>query len=424
MLWSLNNIMILIVCVVGVYTTVLFYIAFFDNDKKIKDPKPQKNLPTVTICVPAFNERHATIKTIESLVNLDYPGDKLNIIVVDDGSTDDTHKLVKDYLLKANYSNVKLYSKKNGGKYTALNLALKKSKTEFFGVLDADSVVDKHALLNMIGYFKDNNVVAVTPSMKIWPKGNIIQRIQAIEYFLGIFLRKVFSYMNTIHVTPGPFSIFRRSFFDKYGYYREAYMTEDIELALRIQTHHFKIENSLNAHVYTAGPKTLKVLNKQRLRWYAGFIKNTIDYKHLFNWKYGNLGFFFLPLAYFSVFLVFISLIYQIIRLLMNSYNHIRVAILSNFDIFRWSFNFDKFYVGVGPVALITALSFLLGLIVIYHSYFLSKKQEKSVILSLILFFIFYYFLYAYWWFKSLHAVIQKKELSWHHKSEVKSEVS
>ena len=337
---SLSNIIILFVCAVGIYTTTLFYISFFDNSRRIKDPKPPKILPTVAICVPFYNEKKGTIYSIESLLALDYPAEKLQIIAVDDGSSDNSYDIIKKYVKEKGYKNViVLRHDKNKGKHEAVNTAIKHSDSDIFGVLDADSYVESDALMNMVGYFKNKEVVAVTPSMKVWPKGSILQRVQEVEYLLGVWLRKVFSYMDTIHVTPGPFSIFKRKFFNKYGIYREAHKTEDIEMALRIQSNNYRIENSINAHVYTSGPKKLRVLNKQRLRWYSGFIKNTLDYKHLFGKKYGNLGLVFLPLAYLSVFIVLGTLFYHLFKAIINSYDQVKVAILSNFDIFRWSFN-------------------------------------------------------------------------------------
>jgi len=205
---SLSNIIVLFVCAVGIYTTTLFYISFFDNTHKIKDPLPPKILPTVAICVPFYNEQKGTIYSIESLVQLDYPSDKLQIIAVDDGSSDNSYKIVKEYVNKKGYKNViVLKHDVNKGKHEAVNTAIRNSDSDLFGVLDADSYVEKDALKNMIGYFNNREVVAVTPSMKVWPKGNVLQRVQEVEYLLGVWLRKVFSYMNTIHVTGPLFNI-------------------------------------------------------------------------------------------------------------------------------------------------------------------------------------------------------------------------
>jgi len=415
---SLSNIIILFVCAVGIYTTTLFYISFFDNSRRIKDPKPPKILPTVAICVPFYNEKKGTIYSIESLLALDYPAEKLQIIAVDDGSSDNSYDIIKKYVKEKGYKNViVLRHDKNKGKHEAVNTAIKHSDSDIFGVLDADSYVESDALMNMVGYFKNKEVVAVTPSMKVWPKGSILQRVQEVEYLLGVWLRKVFSYMDTIHVTPGPFSIFKRKFFNKYGIYRESHKTEDIEMALRIQSNNYRIENSINAHVYTSGPKKLKILNKQRLRWYSGFIKNTLDYKHLFGKKYGNLGLVFLPLAYLSVFIVLGTLFYHLFKAIINSYDQVKVAILSNFDIFRWSFNFDTFFMNLGPVALLGIVSTLLLLVILYHTLIISKKRENTLFFSIICFIFIYYFLYAYWWLSSIFSVVTKKKVPWGHKS-------
>jgi len=138
---SLSNIIILFVCAVGIYTTTLFYISFFDNSRRIKDPKPPKILPTVAICVPFYNEKKGTIYSIESLLALDYPAEKLQIIAVDDGSSDNSYDIIKKYVKEKGYKNViVLRHDKNKGKHEAVNTAIKHSDSDIFGVLDADSL--------------------------------------------------------------------------------------------------------------------------------------------------------------------------------------------------------------------------------------------------------------------------------------------
>ena len=108
-----------------------------------------------------------------------------------------------------------------------------------------------------------------------------------------------------------------------------------------------------------------------------------------------------------------------LIKISIESYDQIRIAILSNFDIFRWSFNLDTFFLNIGPVVLISMVSIILMIVMIYHAFILSKKKETGLFWSLICFMLLYYFLYAYWWIISIYSVIRKKELFWHHKSEV-----
>jgi cellulose synthase/poly-beta-1,6-N-acetylglucosamine synthase-like glycosyltransferase len=127
--------------------------------------------------------------------------------------------------------------------------------------------------------------------------------MQAIEYLMGVFLRKSFGQLDAIQVTPGPFSIFRREIFGTIGAYRKAHNTEDYEITLRMHKHHLKIMNSHKALVYTVGPASLRGYFFQRLRWARGFLENSIDYRELFFKKeYGNFGMFTLPVAFLFVF--------------------------------------------------------------------------------------------------------------------------
>ena len=116
-------------------------------------------------------------KTVKSLLNLDYPKDKLELMVIDDGSTDKTYEKARQFAK----AGVKVFTKKNAGKAAALNFALKKSTGDFFGALDADSFVNSNALKKMIGHFKDPKIMAVTPSLKVYNPKTILQKIQYIE---------------------------------------------------------------------------------------------------------------------------------------------------------------------------------------------------------------------------------------------------
>lgn len=401
----------------GLFTSFYFLLILFENRKSLVLGET-KVFPTVAIIVPCYNEENTVAKTLKSLLNLDYPKDKLEIIVVDDGSTDNTSKVVSEFIKENSAKNIKIYTKKNGGKYTALNLALKKTNAEFVGALDADSFVDSQALKRIIPYFHKRTVVAVTPSMKIYSPKTFLQKVQSIEYMMGIFLRKVFAELGSIHVTPGPFSIYRKSFFERHGYYREAYHTEDIEVALRIQKNNYVIENSIDSYVYTVGPTNFKVLYKQRLRWYYGFINNVIDYKELFSRKHGNLGLFILPSSFISILFVIISLFYVIIKQFDSMITHFQNLMAVHFDVFKlkW-FTWDLFFVNTNAVAIISLVTFFLGVFII----FISKKvsgEKNSVSFSYILYMLVYWFLFGFWWFMALIYIIFKKKTVWGHKSE------
>src|SRR3989344_5288717 len=123
-----------------------------------------KRFPTVTVIVPCFNEEKTLTMTMWSLLNLDYPKDKLSIIAVDDGSVDRTLFELNKF---ESYQQVTVLSKENGGKHTALNLALEKVKSDLVGCLDADSFVNPEALKKIVPFFEDQSTMAVTPSVKV-----------------------------------------------------------------------------------------------------------------------------------------------------------------------------------------------------------------------------------------------------------------
>ncbi len=297
-----DNILIYIFLFISLYFEVFFLITFLEyknrQEKKLILPK---KLPSVTIMVPCWNEERTVAKTIKSLLALDYPKNKLQIFVIDDGSTDGTWSIIKKF---EKNPQIQIFKKENGGKHTALNYGLSFINTDLVGCLDADSFVAPNALKEIVATFsQDEKIMAVTPAIVIHNPQTLMQLIQKSEYLLSVFIRKVASILDALFVTPGPFSIFRTSVIKEMKGYRHGHNTEDLELALRLQKNHYKIGNCPSAFVYTVGPRTLKALYKQRVRWTHGFLENAKDYKELFfTPSYGNLGLLMLPIALISIF--------------------------------------------------------------------------------------------------------------------------
>ena len=274
----------------SVYIQVFLLYTFLERRKDIVVRKDDEKLvlpsyPTVTIVVPCYNEENTISRTVESLLSLEYPKDKLKIILVDDGSKDGTWELIKTFSINPQ---IEIYKKENGGKHTAMNLALEKTDSMFVGGLDADSFVHPQALVRIIQMFDDEEIMAVSPSIIVHEPKNIIQKAQKAEYDMSVYNKKMFGFLGAIHVTPGPFSIFRKKVFDDLGPYRKAHNTEDQEIALRMQEAGYRIDHCPDAYVHTVSPHTVAKLYRQRLRWIYGFIKNAFDYRRLiFRKKYG-----------------------------------------------------------------------------------------------------------------------------------------
>jgi cellulose synthase/poly-beta-1,6-N-acetylglucosamine synthase-like glycosyltransferase len=253
--------------------------------------------PHVAIIVPVWNEETTVGGTIESLLALDYPTDKLSLILVNDGSTDGTPAVIDRF---ASHPQITSLHKENGGKFTAMNVGIEHvGEAELVGFLDADSFVAPDALREMVAAFADPEISAVTASMSIHKPQTILQRMQYAEYSLSITLRHAFASIDSLYVTPGPFSFYRRSVFTELGLFKHAYLAEDMEMAMRMQRAGMRIGNAIRARVYTKGPPTFPTLVKQRVRWTTGFMRNLLfDYRDLIgNRQNATLGFMVLPLG-------------------------------------------------------------------------------------------------------------------------------
>ncbi len=404
-------ILVYLVVFFGLFMTMFFLLTIRENRHNIQNPPPLKKLPFVSILVPAYNEGEHIAKTIESLKNLDYPGNLYEIIVIDDGSKDNTLSIARKFASKQ----VRVFTKENGGKASAINLGISKAKGEIIGVMDADSFVTRPALLRMIGYFADSKVMSVTPSMKVHNPKGIMQRIQAIEYLFGTLLRKVFSWLNAITVTPGPFSLFRKSFFEKHGGYDEHTLTEDMEIAFRIQSNHYKIENSINAEVFTVAPSSFRELLSQRLRWYSGFIHNVQKYSKMFHPEYGYIAMLTLPSAIISVMLLIWMVSYfsylsinNLINTLINWHN-------INFDLLTMLTDLKieyLYYKITGPLTtlLLITLIFHISLVLMAKSHSGGKEKIK---LSYLYYAAMYSYIYAFWWIAAIVSRIFGKKIKW-----------
>jgi cellulose synthase/poly-beta-1,6-N-acetylglucosamine synthase-like glycosyltransferase len=413
---TISDILLYISLFSSLFFEIFLLITYFeireelDFEREHAD-KEIKLFPSVTIIVPCHNEEKTVVATVRSILKLNYPQHLLKVIVVDDGSTDGTRTQVLKYF--GNNPQIELHRKENGGKHTALNFALTKTASDLVGCLDADSFVDSEALRRIIPYFEDEKIMAVTPSIKIHEPRSILQHVQRVEYSWGIFLRRLLASMNALYVTPGPFSIFRTQVFRELGGYRHAHHTEDMEMALRMQKHGYKIANSTMAHVYTVGPEKFKGLYKQRVRWTYGFLNNVIDYKELFfNRKYGHIGMFILPIATFSIF----STVYAASKAVWGIFGKAAEqmakyeAVGFNLGVPQLSFNWFAF--NAGSIFWISFTVIALTLVILFLALRLANgkfKFGKDVLYYLTL----YIFIVPLWLAKAAYATVVRKNISW-----------
>ncbi|MEK7144669.1 MAG: glycosyltransferase [Patescibacteria group bacterium] len=333
--------------------------------------------PSVAIIVPCWNEEKTVAATCESLLALQYPKNKLEIILVDDGSTDTTAHVMQQFV---QYPGVKIITKENGGKHTALNAGIAATQAEFIGCLDADSFVEPDALHEIIPCFTDEKVAAVTAAMSVHQPKGILQNMQHAEYIFGITMRHSMSSINGLYVTPGPFSFYRHSVIKELGGFRYGHQTEDMEMALRIQRAGYKIENAVRARVYTKTPSTLATLIKQRTRWTSGFLRNVLgEYRGLIgNRVYGVLGVLILPgalLAIASSILLFFLALYQFTDHAVAAVS-IRAGIPLSYAFIPHG-SFDWFYFPANFFLLLGAVMLLASLLLITTGKRLSNTPGK-----------------------------------------------
>lgn len=411
---SIFGLIFYILVFLSVYAQVFFLITFLENKNKISIRKGEaklKDFPKVVIAVPAWNESTSIEGTVLSLLNLNYPKDKLRIILVDDGSTDDTFAIMQKF---KDEPNVEIYTKPNGGKHTALNFALEKTDAPFFGCLDADAFADKESLNRIMSYFeKDEKTMAVAPSVIVNSPKGLIQKAQTAEYEMAVYIKKMLGFLGAIHVTPGPLTIFKKKVFDDLGPYRRAHNTEDMEIAYRMQTNGYKIEQCNDAFVYTNTPNTVKKLFKQRLRWIYGFINNTIDYRGaIFRKKYGNFALFTVPVGIISIFtasFLFGKFLFNILNFITGKVEYYQIT----GEAFKTSFSsFDPFFINTQTLLFLTIFLYML----VFTSMMLGRKMaEKKMPLSINMFYFFaiYSVIAPFWLLKAVFNTAVAKKPAW-----------
>jgi cellulose synthase/poly-beta-1,6-N-acetylglucosamine synthase-like glycosyltransferase/spore germination protein YaaH/peptidoglycan/xylan/chitin deacetylase (PgdA/CDA1 family) len=253
--------------------------------------------PLVSIIVPAYNEEVNALGSVQSLLNGNYPN--LEIIFVDDGSKDNTYQKVKTAF--SHHDKVKVFSKVNGGKASALNYGIQQSKADFVICIDADTKLLPDAVSKLMTHFNPSlnggMVGAVAGNVKVGNEVNLLTRWQSIEYICSQnFDRKAFSYLNAITVVPGAIGAFRKNAIEEAGGFTTDTLAEDCDLTIRILRIGYIVQNENKAIAMTEAPETLKMFFKQRFRWSFGVMQTFWKNRDaLFNWKYKWLGWAAMP---------------------------------------------------------------------------------------------------------------------------------
>ena len=273
----------------GVRWLLLFGLAYVSAQRPRKSPLRLAHWPPVSILVPAYNEGQTIEAALRSLLEIDYPA--LEIIVVDDGSKDDT--LTRARRFEGEYGGriVRVCTKPNGGKWSALNHAYHRAGNELILCVDADSRLDAQSLRWMVARMADPAVGGVAGQVRVRNRVNILTRLQGLEYVIANGLvRMAQSLTGTVLVIPGPVGLFRRSVLEeihiRYGCATTAgtaggvggpfegdTFAEDFDLSVAILSLGLKTVYEPAAISHTKAPDRAFVLLNQRYRWCRGTLQ-------------------------------------------------------------------------------------------------------------------------------------------------------
>ena len=256
--------------------------------------QPTTFTPGVSVIVPAYNEEKVVVQTITSLLNQQYDG-PLEIVVVDDGSSDDTADICQEAY--GHHPMVSVYRKENGGKASALNYGIERARHDVVIGLDADTVFADDTVAELVQPLADPRVAAVAGNAKVGNRINLVTRWQALEYVTSQNLdRRAFSLLDCITVVPGAVGAWRRHLVQEAGGFREDTLAEDQDLTLAMRRMGYSVAYADGAVAYTEAPDTLRGLAKQRFRWSFGTLQCTWKHRDaFFRRRYGSLGFIALP---------------------------------------------------------------------------------------------------------------------------------
>lgn len=320
-----------IAILLGFFRILLMAVmAFYKKWKDYKHPLTyatgNENYPKVSIIVPAYNEEVNAVKTIQNLLRQDYPD--FDIIFVDDGSKDSTYKKVA--LAYKDHPIVKVHTKPNGGKASALNHGIALTDNDFVVCIDADTQLKTDALSQLMKcfrlQFKNNQQVgAVAGNVKVGNENTMLARWQSIEYTTAQnFDRRAFDLVNGITVVPGAIGAFRKEAIEIAGGFTTDTLAEDCDLTIRILRNKFRIVNCVEAIAVTEAPETLNEFMKQRFRWSYGIIQAFWKNRDAcFNPKYKGLGMVSLPnVLLFQIVLPIFAPLADLILIVSLIWNH------------------------------------------------------------------------------------------------------
>jgi len=274
------------------YLLLIFFSVFQMIKRSAEEELYLDKSHAVSIIVPCYNEQEGIVASLKSLMNQTYPN--IEIIVVDDGSSDRTYELAKTFEFNDGIKSLRVLSKPNGGKSRALNYGIQRASGDLICDVDADSKLDPFAIELLVQHFKDEEIAAVAGSVKVINDDTFITKLQSLEYIEGLnMVKNGQAFLKLVNIIPGPIGMFRKDALKKVGYYSHDTFAEDCDITLNLIAHGYKIDFEPDAIAYTEAPEHLLDLLKQRYRWTRGILQAIKKHKkHLWHFRKNKALFF------------------------------------------------------------------------------------------------------------------------------------
>lgn len=289
------------------------------KEKRLGNFPVPDHYPKVSVIVPAYNEEVNIVSSLHNLLKQTYP--YFNIIMVDDGSKDSTYD--KAVAAFGDHPKLKIYTKPNGGKATALNFGISRTDAAYVVCIDADTKLDKDAVTYLMARFlnakPEEKIAAVAGNVKVGNLVNWLTRWQSIEYITSQnFDRLAYARINAITVIPGAIGAFRKAVVEEVGGYSSDTLAEDCDLTVKILKQGYTVANENRAVAITEAPESVPQFLKQRFRWTYGIMQMFWKQKQAFlNPDYKGLGLWAMPnILLFQYVIPFFSPLADVIMLL------------------------------------------------------------------------------------------------------------
>ncbi len=271
---SIVALLLFIIIIMIRYFSLIFLSFLHHSQLKVTEEKKHDfKILKASVLVPAYNEGKVIEQSIQSLLELNYPD--YEVIVINDGSTDDTLEKARKWEGFHGKVEVIVLTQENKGKAEALNHGASVAKGEVVVCMDGDSKLDRNTVNTGMRHFDDPQTAAVAGNVKVVNRRNLLTKLQSLEYIEGLNLvRRAQAFIHAVNIIPGPIGLFRRDPLLEVGGWESDTFAEDCDLTLKLLTHGYKVDYEADAVSYTEAPEKLGPLLKQRYRWTRGILQS------------------------------------------------------------------------------------------------------------------------------------------------------